>query len=84
MASAKEPSWTHQWLLPEGRRIALQPGKPLLHRLCTVCNRNFVQDSTTGEWFAAIPRMFDFERLHGVSEKWLDDPCPGKRFDPNA
>ena len=78
------PSSTHRWLLPNGRRLELQPGKPLLHRLCTVCNRNFVQDSATGEWFAAIPRMFDFELLHPVNEKWLCDPCPGKRFEPNT
>lgn len=77
MPASNEPSPTHKWLSAEGRRIALEPDKPLLQRLCTVCQRNFVQDLATGEWYGAIPRMFDFERLYEVSERWLSEPCPG-------
>jgi hypothetical protein len=71
------PSPTHKWLSEEGRRLELDPGRPLLHRLCTVCNRNFVHDLTTGEWYAVIARMFDFERLRPVTDEWLKTPCPG-------
>ncbi len=71
------PSLTHKWLSEEGRRLELDPGRPLLHRLCTVCNRNFVHDLTTGEWYAVIARMFDFERLRPVIDEWLKTPCPG-------
>jgi hypothetical protein len=78
MAAAHGPSSTHCWLIAEGRKLELEPGKPLLHRFCTACQRNFVHDLTTGEWYAAIPRMFDFERLHMLSEHWLNEPCPGK------
>jgi hypothetical protein len=82
--STNTPSSTHSWLLPEGRRLELEQGKPLLHRVCTVCKRNFVNDLMTGEWYAVIPRMFDFERLHGVSEKWMAAPCPGNCGKPGV
>ena len=78
MAASREPSSTHQWLSAEGRQLELEPGKPLLHRLCVACHRNFVKDMTSGKWHAALPRMFDFELLHPMTEAWLSEPCPGK------
>ena len=42
--SSNGPSNTHTWLLPDGRHLEVEPGKPLVHRMCVTCNRNFVHD----------------------------------------
>lgn len=76
--SSNGPSDTHTWLLPNGRHLEIQPGKPLLHRMCITCNRNFVQDLAAQEWYAAYPRMFEFDRLDEVSAQWLSEACPGE------
>ena len=72
------PSSTHTWLSHEGRRLEIESGKPLLHRFCTTCHRNFVCDLATGNWYAVFPRIFDFEPLDHVSEPWLKEACPGE------
>lgn len=72
------PSNTHTWLLPDGRLLEVEPGKPLVHRMCVTCNRNFVHDLAAQEWYAAYPRMFDFDRLDEVSVRWLSEACPGE------
>ncbi|HTW86502.1 MAG TPA: hypothetical protein VMD75_00725 [Candidatus Binataceae bacterium] len=72
-----EPSSTHTWLLPKGRKLNIVPGTPLVHRLCTSCQRNFVHDLNKNEWYAAFPRMFDFERYDDeISARWLTEECP--------
>ena len=71
------PSTTHSWDQPDGRRLELQPGKTLMHWRCTICRRNFVHDLTTDEWYAAFPRVLDFERLDEVSTRWLAEECSG-------
>jgi hypothetical protein len=73
-----EPSTTHTWLLADGRKLEIEPGKPLLHRMCTTCHRNFVYDVAAKEWYAAYPRMFDFDRLVAVTPRWLSEACPGR------
>jgi hypothetical protein len=78
------PSSTHTWLSPEGRRVEIESGKPLLHRFCTTCHRNFVCDLLTGNWYAVFPRIFDFERLDHVSERWLKEACPGEFLNSDA
>jgi hypothetical protein len=82
--SSDGPSNTHTWLLPDGRHLEIQPGKPLLHRMCVTCNRNFVHDLETEEWYAAYPRMFDFDRLDDVSARWLNEACPGEYLSADA
>jgi hypothetical protein len=76
--SSKEPSTTHTWLLADGRRLEPEAGKPLVHRLCTVCKRNFVHDVTAKDWYVAYPRLLDFDRLVSVSQRWLSEACPGR------
>jgi hypothetical protein len=71
------PSATHSWDQPDGRRLELQPGKTLVHWRCTICRRNFVHDLTSQEWYAAFPRVLDFERLDGVTQRWLAEECSG-------
>lgn len=82
--SSNGPSNTHTWLLAEGRHLEIQPGKPLLHRMCVTCNRNFVHDISAEEWYAAYPRMFDFDRLDEFSATWLSEPCPGEHLSSDA
>jgi hypothetical protein len=75
---SEDPSPTHTWLLADGRQLELESGQPLVHRMCTVCKRNFVFDIAAKEWYAAYPRMFDFERLVSVTHRWLSEACPGR------
>jgi hypothetical protein len=75
-----EPSPTHTWSKPQGRRLELEPGKPLIQWSCTTCQRHFVNEPATGDWYAAFPRMLDFERLDSVSEQWLSEDCPGRQL----
>jgi len=82
--SSIEPSSTHSWLSREGRRLEIESGKPLLHRFCTTCHRNFVCDLSIGTWYAVFPRIFDFERLDDVSERWLKEECPGECLNSDA
>jgi hypothetical protein len=70
------PSPTHTWLSREGRGLEIESGRPLLHRFCTICRRNFVCVLSSGEWYAVYPRMFDFEHLDQVREQWLKEVCP--------
>ena len=77
------PSSTHTWLLPQGR-LEIESGKPLLHRFCTTCHRNFVCDLLTGNWYTVFPRIFDFEHLDHVSERWLKEACPGQYLNSDA
>ena len=78
------PSSTHTWLSPEGRRLEIESGKPLLHRFCTTCHRNCVCDLLTGNWYTVFPRMFDFEHHDDVSERWLKEACPGEYLNSDA
>jgi hypothetical protein len=73
-----EPSPTHNWNQPDGRRFDLQPGKTVIQWSCTACGRNFVHDLGTEEWYAALPRVLGFERVDGVSKRWLAENCSGK------
>ena len=78
------PSTTHTWLTSEGRRLEFKSGKPLLHRFCTTCHRNFVCDLSTGNWYSVFPRIFDFQYLDHVSERWLKEACPGEYLNSDA
>ena len=81
-----EPSSTHSWSMPDGRRLELEPGKVLVQWSCTTCQRHFVNEPAIGEWYAAFPRTLNFERLDNVSELWLNGDCPGRQLasDVNA
>lgn len=74
---SEEPSSTHNWAQPDGRRLDLQAGKTIIQWSCTACGRHFVHDLGTEEWYAVFPRVLDFERLEGMGEHWLAEACPG-------
>jgi hypothetical protein len=78
------PSSTHRWYCPKGRLLELEPGKPLLQLTCTACFRNFVHDLIIGEWYAALPRVFDFERLDELTDLWLEEECLGRPSNGNS
>jgi hypothetical protein len=79
-----EPSSTHTWLLLEGRHLEIEAGKPLLHRFCTTCRRNFVCELSSRKWHAVLPRIFDFEHLDQVTEQWLKETCPRQYLTSDA
>jgi hypothetical protein len=72
-----EPSSTHTWPRREGRLLEIEADRPLIHRRCSACGRSFIHDLAMREWYAVIPRIFDFERLYEVSERWLIEACTG-------
>ena len=50
-------------LAAKGRRIEIEPGKPLVQRHCSRCRRDFVEDPATGERYAVYVSVFRFRKL---------------------
>ena len=69
---------SHQWSSTKGRRIEVDPGKPLVHHQCSRCHRDFVEDRSTGERYAAYVSSFRLRRLPDlITRQWLGELCPG-------
>jgi hypothetical protein len=69
---------SHQWSSIQGRRVEVDPGKPLVHHQCSRCRRDFVEDSSTGERYAAYVSVFRLRRLPDlITRQWLAELCPG-------
>jgi len=67
---------THYWI---SRRLEVIPGHPLVHQVCRDCGRGFIEESSTGELFAAHASVFVFHRLSDeVTSRWLSEKCPGE------
>jgi hypothetical protein len=60
------------------------PAKEPLSDHPSTCHRNFVRDLMTGNRYAVFPRMFDFEHLDHVSERWLKEVCPSEYLNSDA
>ena len=80
------PSWkTHKWSEPDGRRVEIQRGKPLIQRYCRACGRTFVEDDTSKERYAVHVSAIFFKRLiDDVNQRWLSMPCPGRRLETDV
>lgn len=80
------PSWqTHKWSEPNGRRVEIERGKPLIQRYCQACGRTFVEDLASKERYAVHVSALFFKRLSDeVSQRWLSTPCPGKRLETDV
>ena len=69
---------THYWI---SRRHEVVPGQPVLHQVCRDCGRGFIEESSTGELFAAHASVFLFHRLSdelhrdGFPRSVLANPC---------
>jgi hypothetical protein len=76
------PWQTHKWSEPEGRRVEIERGKPLIQRYCQKCGRTFVEDLASKERYAVHVSALIFKRLiDDVNERWLSTPCPGKKLE---
>jgi hypothetical protein len=75
LLKSSDAAWrTHHWTC---RRLALEPGKPLLHNRCAECHRDIVDDLSTDERYAVHVSALRFNRLSDeVSGRWLREPCP--------
>lgn len=69
---------SHSWASTEGRRIEIEPGKPVLQHHCSRCSRDFVEDPASGEWYAVCVSVFNFRKLPDpITKQWLCELCPG-------
>jgi len=69
---------SHQWSTLRGRRVEIEPGKPLIQHHCSRCERDFVEDPPSGERYAVFVSVFTFRRLPEViTKRWLGELCPG-------
>ena len=69
---------SHQWTTAQGRRIELNPGKPIIQHHCSRCHRDFVEDLPTGVRYAVYVSVFTIRKLpEPVSKCWLGEFCPG-------
>jgi hypothetical protein len=67
---------THYWII---RRLEVVSGQPLIYQVCRDCGRGFIEESSTGEIFAAHASVFAFHRLsEEVTSRWLSEKCPGE------
>ena len=68
---------SHQWSRAQGRRLEIEPGKPLVQHQCSRCRRNFVDDRLSGERYAVYVSVFSFRRLPDlITKQWLGELCP--------
>lgn len=69
---------SHNWSSVRGRRIEIEPGKPLIQLHCSRCGRDFVEDSSSGQRYAVYVSVFSFRRLpEPITKSWLGELCPG-------
>ena len=69
---------THNWTSAEGRKVEIEPGKPLIQHHCSRCRRDFVEDPPTGERYAVYVSVFSFRRLPDqITKRWIGEMCPG-------
>ena len=81
-APTNVPWQTHKWSEPDGRRVEIERGKPLIQRYCQKCGRTFVEDLASKERYAVHVSALFFKRLvDDVNERWLSTPCPGKKLE---
>ena len=69
---------SHNWASPKGRRIEIEPGKPLIQFHCSRCKRDFVEDPPSGARYAVYVSASRFRRLPDlIAKRWLEELCPG-------
>jgi len=57
------------------------PDQRLVHRVCGVCGRGFLEEFPSGERYAVYDSVFRFNRLSDeVTSRWLSDQCPAERL----
>ncbi len=52
---------SHNWSSVRGRRIEIEPGKPLIQLHCSRCGRDFVEDSSSGQRYAVYVSVFSIQ-----------------------
>jgi hypothetical protein len=74
-----QDAWnSHNWSEVKGRKLEIEPGKPLIQHHCSRCGRDFVEDAQTRERSAVYVSVFSFRKLpEPISKRWLRELCPG-------
>jgi hypothetical protein len=69
---------THNWSSAEGRKVEIEPARPLIQHHCSRCRRDFVEEAGTGERYAVHVSVFKFLRLPDpITKRWIGEMCPG-------
>jgi hypothetical protein len=70
----------HQWIERQAPHFKLDTGETVAHQQCLRCGRDFVTVLYSGNRYAVHVGAFVFYRFDDeVTERWLSEPCPGKR-----
>jgi hypothetical protein len=69
---------THDWI---SRRLEQISGAPIVLQACRQCGRDFVEERSTGDQYAAHVSIFNVHRLcDEVTSRWLCEKCPAERL----
>ena len=84
MAADKNAAWeSHSWMIC--RTLELDPEITLIQHTCRACGRNFVDEMRSGNLYAVHLGAARFNRLSDeTTNRWLAEPCPGKRIESDA
>jgi len=70
----------HRWPQPRPHRVRIDYGE-VVQRHCSRCGRDFIGVISSGECHAVLISVFSFFQLDAeVTERWLNEPCPGNRL----
>src|SRR5262249_31479133 len=71
----------HQWLERREPHFKIETGETVVQHRCLLCGRDLVTVLSSGKRYAVHVSVLFFYRLNDeVTERWLNDPGPGKRL----
>jgi hypothetical protein len=74
-------SGVHQWFERREPHLRIESGEAVVQHHCWRCRRNLVTVLTSGRRHAVEVSILYFFRLDDeVTERWLNEPCPGARL----
>ena len=74
-------SGDHRWHERGEPHLKIESGEAVLQYHCGRCGRDIVTVLSSGARHAVFASTLCFYRLdREVTQRWLDEPCPGKRL----
>jgi hypothetical protein len=74
-------SGDHRWYERREPHLKIESGEAVVQSHCDRCGRDIVTVLSSGARHAVYTSTLCFYRLDWeVTQRWLDEPCPGKRL----